>query len=196
MPIEKRRRLVSNRTSRILRIFLLFAGVAALIILLYPWVPEVQYQISWIERVQKPPTETGSASDSDEINRLIIPKIGVDTAIIEGKNESALNQGAWRIPSSSTPDQGSNTVITGHRFRYLPPNNTTFYLLDKLKAGDEIMVVWKRKSYSYAVSEMRVVESTETSIQDQTKDSRLTLFTCTPLFSTAKRLVVVARPVE
>ena len=69
-------------------------------------------------------------------NRVIIPKIGVNAPIVESSNaEYGLSRGAWRIPESSTPNMGGNTVITGHRFKYLPPHNLTFYLFHKLEIG-------------------------------------------------------------
>ncbi len=130
-------------------------------------------------------------------NRLIISRIGVDAPIIESKNESwGLSRGAWRIPSSSSPDKGGNTVISGHRFRYLPPNNTTFYLFHKLKKGDPVRIIWNDIRYDYSITEIKVVNKDEVSILADTDDTRLTLFTCTPIFSQEKRLVVTARPVE
>lgn len=130
--------------------------------------------------------------DIPQENILVIPKIDVKVKIIEGESQEALDQGAWRMPTTSTPDKGGNTVISAHRFKYLPPNNTTFYLLDKLNRGDRLFVYWQGKEYKYVVIESKVVEPTEISILDNTPDNRLTLFTCTPLFSTAKRLVVVS----
>jgi sortase A len=98
--------------------------------------------------------------------------------------------GAWRVPESSTPDKGGNTVITGHRFKYLPPSNLTFYLLDKMETGDIISVVYKEKEYYYRVKEIKIVDKTELSILAPTKEPILTIFTCHPIYSTEKRLVV------
>lgn len=125
-------------------------------------------------------------------NRLIIPKIGVNSPIVEGLNDRALLRGAWRYPSSSTPDKGGNTVITGHRFRFRPPNNTTFYLLDKISVNDEIVVIWENKEYRYKVKETKVVNPDQTEILNNTDQAILTLYTCTPLFTTKQRLVVVS----
>ena len=63
-------------------------------------------------------------------DRLLIPKIGVNAPIVESSNANyGLSKGSWLVPNTSTPDKGGNTVITGHRFKYLPPNNLTFFLL-------------------------------------------------------------------
>lgn len=96
------------------------------------------------------------------------------------------------MPQTSTPDKGSNTVITGHRFRFLPPNNTTFYLLDKLEKDDIVTVVWEGKEYYYRVIETKVVSPDQTEVINASKESILTLFTCTPLFTSQKRHVVIS----
>lgn len=130
-------------------------------------------------------------------NRLIITKIGVNAPIVEAKNEQVgLNLGAWRLPESSTPDQGGNTVITGHRFKYLPPNNLTFYLLDKLRVGDIFSVIWQGKDYYYRVKELKVVLSTDLSVLDPSDQPIITLFTCTPIYSTKNRLVVIGELIK
>ncbi len=130
-------------------------------------------------------------------NRIIIPKIGVNSPIIKSDNyDYALSRGSWMDPIGSTPDQGGNTVITGHRFKYLPPNNLTFYSLDKLIAGDIISVTWDDQDYLYKVREMKVVPKTETSILKKSKDSILTIFTCDPIFSEENRLVVISYLIE
>lgn len=125
-------------------------------------------------------------------NRLVIPKIGVNLAIVEGQeSESALWKGAWRIPESSTPKDGGNTVLSAHRFRYRPPSNLTLYLLDQVKKGDVMIVYWQGKEYDYRVSETKIVPRDNTDIAEPTLTDQLTVFTCHPLFSTKERLVVV-----
>ena len=130
-------------------------------------------------------------------NRIIIKKIGVEAPLVESKNsKTALLKGMWRVPTTSQPDKGGNTVITGHRWYKKPPNKATFYNLDKLKKNDEITVVWYGVKYNYRVSEIKIVDPYAVSIMDPTKDKTLTLFTCTPLYSTKSRLVVIAKPVK
>lgn len=125
-------------------------------------------------------------------NRLVIPKIGVDLPIAEGTNEEkALNLGAWRIPGSSVPPEGGNTVLSAHRFRYRPPSNLTLYLLDQVKPGDIMIIYWQGKEYDFQVRTTKVVPRTQTDIAEPTLTPQLTVFTCHPVFSTKNRLVVV-----
>ena len=124
-------------------------------------------------------------------NRLVIPGIKVDMPLFESTNASILLKGGWVFPSTSTPDQGHNTVIFGHRFRFLPPITNTFYSLDKVQIGDTFTVAWKGVIYSYKITEKKIIEPTDFSVLNQTSESEITLITCAPLFSTKQRLVIV-----
>lgn len=130
-------------------------------------------------------------------NRVIITKIGVNAPIIDSEDGNyALAKGAWHLPDSSTPDKGSNTVITGHRFKYLPPNNLTFYLFHKLETGDIVSVVWQDKNYFYRIKEIKVVDKNDISILKPSEEPILTLFTCDPIYSQKNRLVVIGELIE
>lgn len=189
--------------------FLALAIVAYLIISLS--LPKLKYRLAngptvdqskWqdLAEIKKQAEQTNNltarnkeVNDTLKFNRIIIPKIGVDSPIIESLDAKyALNRGAWRTPETSTPDQGGNTVITGHRYKYLPPNNLTFYLLDKLVIGDLILINWQEKNYYYRVKQIKIVEPTEVSILNPTAAAILTIYTCEPIYSQERRLVVIA----
>lgn len=135
-------------------------------------------------------------------NKLVIPKIGVDSNIIEGENLNVLNkdEGVWREPKSGSPVDGGNMVIAGHRFQYLPPNTHTFYNLNKLEKDDLIIVYWKdttgkTKDYLYKIYETKIVEPTDVSIRniEGGLKNQITLYTCGPeVGQNAKRIVVLA----
>src|SRR3989344_1292159 len=131
-------------------------------------------------------------TDIDLSAKITINKIGVDTQIIESTNaHAALNQGVWRIPFTSTPDRGGNTVLTAHRYKFLPPSNKTFYLLDKLVVGDTFSIRWAGKKFIYKISSQMVVEPDEVSVLVNSEKPIVTLVTCTLLFTSTQRLVVV-----
>ncbi|OHA51895.1 MAG: hypothetical protein A3A30_01030 [Candidatus Terrybacteria bacterium RIFCSPLOWO2_01_FULL_48_14] len=132
-------------------------------------------------------------ANNQDAPRLVIEKIGVNMPIVEGKDESALLKGAWRSPWSSTPDQGGNTVLFGHRWYHKPPHPETFYALDKIAVGDTFNISWKGAIYHYQVIETKVVSPKEISVLKPTDDSVVTLITCTPLYSTKQRLIVRAK---
>lgn len=130
-------------------------------------------------------------------NRIVIPKIGVNAPIVDSESaEYGLSRGSWRMPESSTPDKGGNTVITGHRFKYLPPNNLTFYLFHKLEKEDTFSVIWNKEKYFYKIREIKIVEANDLSILDPSEESIVTLFTCHPIYSTKQRLVVIGELIE
>ena len=126
-------------------------------------------------------------------NRLVIAKIGVNAPIIKSLNaDYALSRGIWLSAANSSPGENGNAVMSGHRFKYLPPNNLTLYLLDKLKKGDIISAYWNKKVFHYQVTESKIVEPTNLSILEQTKKPIITLYTCEPVFSQKNSLVVIA----
>lgn len=83
-----------------------------------------------------------------------------------------------------------NCAIAGHR-------NYSFGLcfnrLNEVAVGDEITITTKEKDYIYTVTETKVVEPEEISVLDQTKDTRLTLITCTPIYIASHRLIIIAK---
>ena len=149
-------------------------------------------------KIAEAPKTTETKPISPLPNELIIPKMLVDTPLVEGPMKDSfnlLNKGAWHLPISSTPTQGGNMVIAGHRFSYTGPRGI-FYYLNKLVPGDEIGIRWNGIMYHYTVQSSRTVPSTEVSVEQPTPDTRLTLYTCTPLWNPVNRLVVVAIPKE
>lgn len=187
--------------------------ILAVLLLLYlvvlPFYPKFAYKyqvspeaieksadIQYVKEASAAANLSSSFPDADytvSSNRVIIPKIGVNAPIVESADpEYGLSLGAWRVPESSTPDKGGNTVITGHRFKYLPPNNLTFYMFHELEVNDIFTVIWEGDYYYYKIKEKKIVEETEVSILNNTKEPVVTLFTCHPIYSTDKRLVVVA----
>lgn len=185
-----------------LRIFnnIYSVGIAglAVYILVSPFIPQFQL---WLDRrsgdgfvyqtrLNQPTTEGDSVLEFPDTNRLVLPGIRLDHEILESNSAGILAEGIWRKPNSSTPNQGGNTVIVGHRFTY--NEGAEFYHLDKISVGDEFPLYWQGVEYNYKVFEVRVVEPTELSIEDQTNDPILTLYTCTPLWTSNQRLVIRA----
>lgn len=155
------------------------------------------------KRLEKPFFTQDAKTTPDEFHAgltrdgLIIPKMLLDTPLIEGPERNSfalLNKGAWRLPFASSPDKGGNTVIAGHRFSYTGPRGI-FYFLNKLEPGDDIGLWYQGKLYRYKVEASRTHAATDTYVQESTNDSRLTLYTCTPLWNPVNRLVVVAKPI-
>lgn len=126
-------------------------------------------------------------------NRVVIPAINVDAEILEGDTIDVLNKGqSWRRPLSSNPEKGGNTVVVGHRF--FGQGKNTFYHLNKLTKGEEVIVFWGEKEYKYIIEDVYETNPENISVEAPTKENILTLYTCSGL-SAEKRLIVIAKPV-
>lgn len=121
---------------------------------------------------------------------LIIPGIALDEKIQEGYSVYTVNKGVWHWPKGASPGQIGNTVLIGHRWTYRGP--AVFAHLDLVKRGDPIVLVWDGRKVSYTVSDIKVVEPNDTSIIQPSKDKRLTIYTCTPMWTSRYRLAVIA----
>ncbi len=173
-------------------------GLAAACLLIMPLLPQLAL---WTQATTNPnggnpyhgTTTHPSPKPIPQDNRIVIPKLYVESPIVEGPNDKALDQGVWRRPGTSTPPQGSNTVLAGHRFTY--HTGAVFYNLDKLQVGDTIIVYWDGIEYAYKVNHIKTVSPTEIAIERPTTSPTLTLYTCTPLWSNKYRLVIQAEPI-
>ncbi len=161
--------------------------------LAYPWMPEVGYHMRQISPAARPRAlQSVAVTPAIQGNRLLIPKIGVDTPILEGSDLTVLDRaaGVWH---QAGPLGNGNFVLAGHRFRYLPPNTSTLYSLHRLAPGDPVAVDWQGKRTVFRVSELRTVAATEVSVLLPTPRPRLTIYTCTDVRE-SQRTVLVAEP--
>ncbi len=189
--------------------------VLVLYLVILPLYPEIKYRLmpkveendkSFEEFLSIPVREKSDIFTDNQFpesnfdvsaNRLIIKKIGVNAPIVQTSNEAyGLSLGAWLTPDGLVPGQGGNIILTGHRFKYLPPSNLTFYLFHKLEVGDQVYIDWKDSNYFYKVKEIKIIEDTDLSILKPTKNETLTMYTCHPIYSSKKRLVVISELVE
>lgn len=123
---------------------------------------------------------------------LEIPRLGISGQILDGTTEELLDRGFWHFPSESPYASNGNVVIIGHRFLKLPPHKDTFYHLDRVKPGDDIMIKTRADTFTYRAREKKVVKNTDVQILQQTLNPQLTLVTCHPLWTSAERLVIIA----
>ena len=169
----------------------------ALYIILAPFLPQAEYWVQEESPLKTWASQSDSVSDEADAtvgsNRLFIPKLGLSELVYDGSVEP-LSKGVTHRPRTSTPDRASNTVLVGHRFAYT--ERGVFYHLDKLAVGDELTLHWLTQRYDYIVKEIKVVPPTEISVEAPTDDPRLTLYTCTPLWTSKERLVIIAEPKE
>ena len=121
---------------------------------------------------------------------LKIPKIDLERGLVDPK--SYLNNVKYNleiVEGSSMPDnKNSNLIIASHsgtaRISY-------FRNLNKLSINDEILLIYKNKTYKYKVSNKYEIEKTGTAkiIRNNNKTT-ITLITCK--YKTNKQIVVIA----
>jgi sortase A len=136
--------------------------------------------------------------EGDALARIRIPKIGVDSIVVNGVTRDDLRKGPGHYPDTPLPGQEGNSAIAGHRTTYGAP----FGDLDQLAPGDIIVVRTLQGTFRYKVSEQLIVAPSAIEVIDPTPKSAtdpnagfeatLTLTTCNPKFSAAQRLVVKA----
>jgi sortase A len=135
-------------------------------------------------------------AEGDPVGSIQIPRIGVSQQMVEGVDVDDLRRAPGHYPSTQMPGHEGNSAIAGHRTTYGAP----FGDLDQLRIGDEIKVSTLQGSFTYRVTEQRVVDPSEVSVLDPSPDpgrpghqlAKLTLTTCNPKYSAAERLVVRA----
>ena len=135
----------------------------------------------------------------DQNTRLLIETLNIEGEILQGESSLRMNEGFWHFPTSIFPGERGNFVVIGHRFLHLPPRKDTLFNLEDISIGEEIVVetthplTLEQEQLRYIVVETRAVEANDVSIIEETQDYRLTLITCTPLWTSEKRFVVIAK---
>ncbi|GMQ78129.1 MAG: hypothetical protein BMS9Abin02_0627 [Anaerolineae bacterium] len=124
----------------------------------------------------------------EQARRIEIPAINVDKPIVQGDDWEQLKKGAGQHVGSSPPGKEGNLVLSAHNDIY----GEIFRNLDKLSAGDEIIISTERQSYVYIVNDIQVVEPTDVWVMAPTEHASATLISCYPYLVNNKRIVISA----
>lgn len=139
---------------------------------------------------EKPKSSIDRSSITDLKMIIEIPKIKVEAAVVNGTTPKYLRQGPGLYEISPLPDgKDANVLIAAHRTTY----GAWFKKVDKLVAGDNIIVKFDNKNYRYKVEKVFVIEKTDWSVTEPQGYSSLTLTSCHPLGSSRQRIVVRAK---
>ena len=124
---------------------------------------------------------------SGTIGILSIPKIDLTVAVDEGTDDNTLRYAVGHFSGTSMPGESGNFCVAGHRsYTYAE----YFNRLNEISVGDNIIVKSKGITFTYKVSKTEVVEPTQVSVLDQSKDATITLVTCTPIKVGTQRLII------
>lgn len=122
--------------------------------------------------------------------RITIPMLNIDNTIYGAK----ITNGQWEttdkgisyLLSSPLPGAAGNSILYGHNWESLLGK------LVGIKPGDKIEIKMSNgKTRTFVVAFTSVVDPNETHILSQTKDNRITIYTCTG-FLDSKRFVATA----
>jgi sortase A len=131
---------------------------------------------------------------------LSIPKLNIINAKVTVGGDDLSKSLVHYLPRS-LPGEFGNSAIFGHstipQLYNVKDYKTIFTYLPSLEKGDKINVTVEGKKYEYEVYDMFIVTPDQVSVLDQRFDaSYLTLITCYPLGTYAKRLVVKTKLVK
>jgi LPXTG-site transpeptidase (sortase) family protein len=144
-----------------------------------------------------PVTAASEAWKTLSPDRIRIPRISLDTEIVEG----GFSLEGWDVPRytavhywplSAFPGSKGNIIMAGHAgFK-----NTIFDQLPQAVSGDEVILSVGSTERHYKVNRLLIVQPWDTAVLGPTAQETLTLITCVPPGLFTQRLIVQAVPVE
>jgi sortase A len=124
--------------------------------------------------------------------RLQIPKINQDVPVVEGDGPEQLKKGVGHAIYSANPGEVGNVVLSAHN----DIQGEIFKDLDQLEEGDLVILFSERKSYTYAVEDVLIVEPHQVEFLESTDESVATLISCYPYRVDNKRIIVIANLID
>jgi sortase A len=143
----------------------------------------------------QPPPATANpqpVADGMPVARFEIPRLNIDSVMIEGVSDSDLHRAIGHIPGTALPGSQGNVGIAGHR-------DTFFRPLRNIHEGDVISLTTLEATYRYQVESTEVVTPDRSDVLNPTSEPHLTLVTCFPFYyvgSAPKRFIVHAREID
>lgn len=139
-------------------------------------------------------------AEGSAITRIQIPKLGVDTIVVEGTSNQALAAGTGHYPQTPLPcSSKGNTSYAGHRTM----NGHPFQHLDQLVQGDKVIMTTPFQTCTYEIlgpvdghANPWVTDPNDWTVIAQTTQPMLTMSTCTPEGTARQRLVARAKLVS
>lgn len=210
-PMERR-----NKPSWTLTIGL-FLILLSSMILLFTYFPLLKSEISYLlsSREKNVEVESGNVllpqdiesgkkiiQPVDENFGIVIPKITANSKVVADVDpndsaayQKALTQGVAHAKGSAYPNENGNVFIFAHSgvdFFEAARYNAVFYLLNKMKKGDDIHIFYQGQKFHYTVNDKKVVYAEEIQYLESIDVKKtVTLMTCWPAGTTWKRLVVI-----
>lgn len=125
--------------------------------------------------------------------RLIIPKLKLNEAIMDGTNKASLKHGPGLYEYSQMPGEGDRNVsIAGHRAGYSKYANI-FRNIHKIRKGDLLYLMDDKYIYTYLFNKTKIVKPDDIRVLYLQGFSCLTLTSCNPIGQNYERIVVISK---
>lgn len=132
-----------------------------------------------------PTAAVPAAASNDLATRLVIPAIGLDTAVVlaprlgDSWDVDHLGQIVGQLENTAPPGTGGNTVLAGH-YTLAETNGGpgAFYKLKKLVIGDIVTVYQGEEKFDYIIDSFQTVDEKAVNVTFSTGVAELTLLTC------------------
>ncbi|MCI4063508.1 class E sortase [Micromonospora sp. R77] len=142
-----------------------------------------------------PTKKPGPPVEGKPIAGLYIPKFDKHWIVVEGVTPEDIRYAPGHYPKSALPGEVGNFAVAGHRIR------ATFWRLDELNSGDDIVVEGQTEWYVYKVYQSHIVTPRQVEAVApvpmkpgaKPTEKLLTLTTCNPKFDNYQRLIIHAR---
>ncbi len=149
-----------------------------------------------------PPSSTDSTVQEKSANRLVIPKINLESPIILSPLENNswkvdhLGQSVGYLEQTAQPGSNSNFVLAAH-VTLANGSYGPFASLSMLAPGDVIQVYHEGIPYEYIIDGHQVVDRSAVHVTNSSDTAKITLITCSnwdaSLGRYVERLVVTGR---
>ncbi len=162
----------------------------------------------YVYRFAKPQLASAQSytyTPNKDVSQIMIPTLGITAPIVsepsfvESDVQGGLKRGVVHFGTLGEFGKFGNVVIVGHSSgaAWSPGQyKFVFTMLDKIQTNDKIIIDYKGTRYIYSVKSINVVEPTNVEVLKQPKDKKMiTLITCTPVGTSAKRLIVTGEQI-
>ncbi len=179
---------------------LVVLSVVLFLLIFFPVITqEIKYRVISLSRV----AQKKEITPIDKNFGIVIPKIGANARVIPNVNpydvkeyQYQLTKGVAHARGTVYPGQVGNIFIFSHssvNFYEARRYNSVFYLLNKMKKGDEIYLAYKGEKFTYKVTDKKIVDASDIQyLNSNYQGKKLTLMTCWPAGTTLKRLLIFA----
>lgn len=130
-----------------------------------------------------------SVRAGDPIGRLVVPRLGISTVVVEGTDSASLRLGPGRDERSFMPGEGNLVYVAGHRTTFAAP----FAHIDAFRPGDTIRLAMPYATFTYVVTGHTIVAADDLTVLRPRSSDVLALQACHPRFFATQRYIVWAR---